>query len=644
MSDKSGHGKLSRVSYNGVSLTRPGDHSVQMNLSLSHKGLIILAVLLSLELVFVGTLATLLRQAEMAALKESHSKEIAGRTNHILQLIYDAAAEFNEYQRGVDTQQAAQKFREFGASTISETQALRDLVQDDPKASVLADKIDETARRLIGFIVRAMDMAEHGQLMAVKVTYDKAKPLLNQTRTDLIHNLKDLVAVQEKVIAESPVSQARSRQMVQQILLVGLALNVLLAIAMGLFFIRGITGRLGLVVNNTSRLARGQPLNPPLPGADEIAQLDHVFHDMADALAEAARKERAIIENARDVICSIDADGRFVKVSAAAVQVLGYTPDELVGKRFIDLVLPDDVKATEQVAADIVSGKTEASIENRVVRKDGRIIYILWSTHWSASEKSLFCVAHDITDRKKLERMKQEFLSMISHDLRTPLTSVGGFLTLLEKGAYGTLNSTGDQRTAAAERNVTRLISLINDLLDIEKLESGTLTMHRQQTDLSDVVARSVDAVRVFAEQHNVKLQAEPIPFEVFADGDRLVQVLVNLAGNAVKFAPPDSTVTIAAEDIGTAIEIKVIDHGRGIPAKFRDVIFDRYRQVEAADATKKGGTGLGLAICKAIVEQHGGKIGVESEEGKGSTFWFRLPKRVVESQEPAEEPVQAVS
>src|SRR5262249_52463223 len=157
----------------------------------------------------------------------------------------------------------------------------------------------------------------------------------------------------------------------------------------------------------------------------------------------------------------------------------------------------------------------------------GTVTHILWSAHWSEAEQSLFCVAHDISERKKLERMKQEFVAMISHDLRTPLTSVQGFLAMLLKGIYGDLNETGTQRSGAAERNVSRLISLINDLLDIEKLESGTLDIHCSEINLSDVVSRSLDAVRVFAEQHQVKLESISTDIDVYADGDRLVQVLV---------------------------------------------------------------------------------------------------------------------
>src|SRR5262249_34672073 len=144
---------------------------------------------------------------------------------------------------------------------------------------------------------------------------------------------------------------------------------------------------------------------------------------------------------------------------------------------------------------------------------------------------------------------------------------------------------------------------------------------------IGSVIQRSIDSVQTFAEQSGVRLEAEESGAIVFADEDRLVQVLVNLLSNAVKFSPKESAVTVAAEENGNSVEVKVIDRGRGIPPKFKDSIFDRFKQVEDDDERKKGGTGLGLAICKAIIQGHSGTIGVESEEGQGSTFWFRLPK-----------------
>lgn len=457
----------------------------------------------------------LLMHAEQEVMTENHSKEIVGRTNHIFQLCFEAGGAARSYQDKMGGSEEAKTFHAAAGKIHDEFVPLKELVRDDPRYFELVESSDKKSSKVIKLISYVIDLAESGQVMKAIAIAHKTSDVFDKTKASMLDELKQLMAEQEKIIAESPKTRARSRHSVMTLLMAGVGLNVVFALGLALFFVRGITGRLDLVVNNTSRLVKHEKLNEPLSGNDEIAHLDHAFHDMAKQL-------------------------------------------------------------------------------------------------------------------KEVEEMKQQFVAMISHDLRTPLTSVCGFLEMLEHGAYGSLSDQGQQRTQLAERNISRLISLINDLLDMEKLESGRLELAPETIPLEPVAVRSVDAVRVFAEQHKVNIVIEPMDCTVYADGNRLVQVLVNLISNAVKFSPADSTITVSARPKGDLIDVRIADQGRGVPPQFREAIFERFRQVKTTDATQKGGTGLGLAICKAIVEQHGGAIGVESEEGKGSTFWFTVPVRPI--------------
>ncbi len=246
---------------------------------------------------------------------------------------------------------------------------------------------------------------------------------------------------------------------------------------------------------------------------------------------------------------------------------------------------------------------------------------------------------HDMADEVlEAQRMRQTFVAMISHDLRTPLTAVQGYLTLVTMGAMGDVPEQALKGAAKAEANVDRLIRLINDLLFLEKMEAGKMQMTLKVVYLEDLIQKSVDAIEEFAKGHDVKLVFDETNAEVNADPDRLIQVIINLASNAVKFSPKGETVEIKTIEESEFVEVQVIDKGRGVPAKYVDLIFEKYKQVKEEDQTKKGGTGLGLPICKMIVEQLGGSIGVRSEEGKGSTFWFRLPLKF---EAPAPAPVQ---
>lgn len=224
------------------------------------------------------------------------------------------------------------------------------------------------------------------------------------------------------------------------------------------------------------------------------------------------------------------------------------------------------------------------------------------------------------------QKMRQAFVAMISHDLRTPLTNVQAFLSLLTEGILGEISQSAKDQATKTERNVDRLIRLINDLLTLEKMEAGKMQMQPKVFYLESVIERSIDTIEDFAGQMGVKIEYEESNSEVFADPDRIIQVIVNLASNAVKFSPKGSVVKVIAQELEEAVEVQVIDQGRGVPAEHQEAIFEKYKQVKHEDGTKKGGTGLGLPICKLIIEQSGGTIGVRSEEGKGSCFWFRLP------------------
>lgn len=232
-----------------------------------------------------------------------------------------------------------------------------------------------------------------------------------------------------------------------------------------------------------------------------------------------------------------------------------------------------------------------------------------------------------VAELRRAEKMKQYLLAMVSHDLRSPLTSVQGTLTLLAAGAMGDLSEKAQRRVEMAEADVTRLIRLSNDLLEIEKLASGKLEMTFAPTPVNEILQQSANSLRTFSEQYHVTVSVEESRLYVLGDKDRLVQVVVNLLSNAIKYSPRLGTVKLSAAHLSElgVVEFRVEDTGRGIPESYHELIFERFQQVEEADAKEKGGSGLGLAICKSIVTQHEGKIGVNSQVGKGSTFWFRI-------------------
>jgi signal transduction histidine kinase len=235
-------------------------------------------------------------------------------------------------------------------------------------------------------------------------------------------------------------------------------------------------------------------------------------------------------------------------------------------------------------------------------------------------------IFEDITRRRKAERAKEEFVSVVGHELRTPLTSIRGSLGLLAGGLVGELPQDAANMVALAVENTDRLVRLVNDILDIERMDSGHLPLERSPVGVGELVRQSAQALEGTAEDAGVRLHVEVEELEVCADADRIVQTLVNLLGNAIKFSPRGSSVTVGVSAGDGCALFSVKDSGRGIPADQLDSIFERFNQVDISDARERDGSGLGLAIARGIVGSHGGHLWAESVPGRGATFCFTLP------------------
>ncbi len=607
--------------------------SSRLNLTLSRKAIILVSVPLVFELLFVAGLVTLLEQAEQERAREAHARDVATHANGLLRLLLDAGiSSILTYLTESESQHS--RYRHLVDVFNSEARQLKYLVRNNDHEREIFTKLEA---------LNKIAIVELNSTHEPMVTGDKVelmKKWVNVQRTlNRIFKLVDqLVEEQQAVQLSKKEAQIQYRNGVKGLIFAAVVFNVLLALLLVAYYNRGTTRRFAALVDNTKKLAADQPLNPPIKGDnDEIALLDRTFRTMAGALAEALRKERAVIENAVEVICSLDGDSRIAGMNAACLKVWGYKPDELIGLRFSQLIYTDNIHETLEAVQAIISEQGEGTFENKIKHKDGSLIDMVWTAQWSNQEKTLFCVAHDVTERKKIENLKQDFVAMISHDLRTPLTSVQGFLDLLRANAYGSLSSSGKESLELAEMNIDRVVHLVNEILDIEKLESGMLTFEMETVDLNSVIIRSIESVTGFARQQQVAIsysgmsgQGAPTGANVHGDAERLTQVVVNLLSNAIKFSESGGEITVTIK-LGSQIEVDIVDRGRGVPKSQREAIFERFRQVEAADGSAKGGSGLGLAICRALIEEHGGTIGVDDgpgAEGKGSTFWFKLPRK----------------
>ena len=395
----------------------------------------------------------------------------------------------------------------------------------------------------------------------------------------------------------------------------------LCSLALATIYERTVSGRLRTFSNELSRLAG---LKAGYKSADQIQDLEFSCSALAESLSEAIERECAIADYALEFLVALDGAGKLVAFSPSFADFTAFAVHELLGRSFTDFVAPDDVERTGTFLKAVHVSQTTVPFENRFRRKDNTILDVFWLTEWSEKEGVLFCIGKDVSDQKRLERVRNEFISMVSHDLRTPLTSLGCTLELLSGNNYGELTEKGKSLLSGALESNNRLLLLIDELLDLENIEHGSIPLNKELTSLASLLNSAVEAVSSFAAQQGVEIDSAETNLEAMVDPDRLRQVIVNLLSNAIKFSPRGGQVKVTYRQEKQQIMISISDQGPGIPAKFHDVIFQRFKQVHE-DETKEG-SGLGLSICKAIVDASGGSIGLESAPGQGSTFWFTIP------------------
>ncbi len=350
-------------------------------------------------------------------------------------------------------------------------------------------------------------------------------------------------------------------------------------------------------------------------------------------LEELNRQKESILNSVADGIFGTDSAGRIVFVNPAAANMLGAHAFDLIG-RTVHSVVHEERKGREKCSDQCRTGRAflvreGTSGQDVFYRKNGASFPVEFSVtpmvEHNVAVGSVLSF-RDISQRYALDRMKDEFVSTVSHELRTPLTSIRGSLGLLATGLLGEMGEKASNLLRIAVTNSDRLVRLINDILDLERMQSGRAPLTYRACDLDDLAKQAIDAMNPMAEAAKVQMLLESGPMQVEVDPDRLQQVMTNLLSNAIKFSPPGSTVTVSLDRLLDGVTISVRDNGRGIPKDKLESIFDRFQQVDASDARQKGGTGLGLAICRTIVMQHGGRIWAERNPDRGSTFRMFLP------------------
>lgn len=342
----------------------------------------------------------------------------------------------------------------------------------------------------------------------------------------------------------------------------------------------------------------------------------------------ADQRHRRMFETSLDLILVTDRRGKFVEVSPSSMAILGYRPDEMTGRTGTQFIHPDDLDSTRNEMRHARRGGTTRNFDCRYVHKNGRAVALNWSGVWLKDEDTHFFIGRDVTEAKRSERLKNEFIATVSHELRTPLTAIAGSLGLLA-GRSTERVANPSRLLALAQANSQRLLRLVNDILDIEKIEGDRMVLEFTCVAVPPLVEEAIEANRVLAEKFGVtvRLDRQAVDATIVTDSNRLMQVVINLLSNAVKFSPRGGDVVVTIEAADDRLGIAVRDHGPGIPDEFKTRIFEKFVQVDASDARRRGGTGLGLSIVKQLTIRLGGEVSHEAAPDGGTIFRVDLPR-----------------
>lgn len=351
------------------------------------------------------------------------------------------------------------------------------------------------------------------------------------------------------------------------------------------------------------------------------------------SLNESEHRYKTLLDTATDAFFLHDLNGKIIDVNKQACLSLGYTKDELLALSVSDI---DVDTGKPGIKWNKLKEGENISIESMHRRKDGSTFPVEVGIGYihMGDEPLVSVLVRDITERKRIEKMKNEFVSTVSHELRTPLTSIRGGLGLLAGGAVGELPPQAQEIISVANRNAESLLLLVNDILDMQKIETGELEMDFEMLEVIPFLHQAIEGNKAYADQFSVAIVLKPYDEEVFlrANKDRLMQVMANLISNAVKFSNENGVIEVSvSKPEDNVVRISVTDHGLGIAKEFYPTIFDKFTQQDSSDTRQKGGTGLGLSISEAIIENHGGEISFTSSVGEGSTFYFDLPELIVD-------------
>jgi two-component system, OmpR family, phosphate regulon sensor histidine kinase PhoR len=599
-----------------------------MKFKILHQGLLLISIPLICELAVFGILVKLELDAEGMAERAAKARAISDGVNGLESDIHGLV----RYMRSLQYDEALRAdFRPHFQKLYSDLDQLNNLTADKPQYLSLIKETTQAVHEGQWDI----EEARRSLTTAPWNTYNIVKKARKKIDDDIALILSpQLLSIAENSTDDSASQNAEAaRRNVRLALYAALPISILVTIIAAFIFTRRISNRVMKLSKDADAMAIGQELKPVMSGSDEIAYLDEIYHRTAEMLSDSNRKLQAAYDYAADLIVSIDSKSRILAVNKTCVEMLGLTPDKLVHQYIDEIVDRADKEKFDQLLTDAQFGKVEnKSLEISLVHSDGKLIPAVCIPRYSKLEQATFCVFHDISARKEAERIRNEVFAMVTHDLRAPVSSFRNFLELVEMGKIGNLSETGEKLLPLAERGVSTMSRLLDDILTLEKVKSGMLELELKPVSINEVLNEVSAPIYFAAEKRSVKITVEPTPYVVMTDRARFEQVLLNFISNALKFSPADSLISLSCKMREDELFVSVKDQGSGIKPEEINSVFSRFYQASKGESDLPS-SGLGLTICQELAQLLGTRLDVQSEPGKGSIFSIVFPgERLVDA------------
>ncbi|MBX9950381.1 MAG: cell wall metabolism sensor histidine kinase WalK [Candidatus Obscuribacterales bacterium] len=606
---------------------------MRLSLNLVSRSIILTAFLIFGQLAFILVLSEVLRDSQEKIEKQ-------WRSENLIRLTFSTCRAFSEL---LVFAHMPSNLRELtgvdGPGSLArakrDTESLRTLAAEDPLKRDAVNRLLAANNNLMHPIETVIEQAEKVDTALSFSVPRSYRRNLSQNGNAFVQAVEEIVDIEKQHHAREH-SSAQAFSTLTATLVGAVLVSIAMAVVLGFAYAISISRPLKHLSANARLLSAQKQLQAQLSQNDEFGRLDDILHATSREIERTLAQERETIENAADLICALDEDGNFLTVNPFARKMLGIAPEDFAGVNLHDLtVVEESLLADEQVRTAVRSSQVR-QFELRLRCADGNVADTRWSCLWSQAERKIFCVVRDVTEEKKIEQLKQDFANMISHDLRSPLMAMGNSFTLLKAGVKGQLSADALKRIDLSARNVDKLIVLVNDLLDFQKLKAGKMELILQTESMQSIIRDAAELLEETAREKNVRIELAEGDDQLLCDRNKLLQAAANLISNAIKFSGENGRVSISVQSRDGSIVFSVSDTGPGVPEDFQRRIFEPFEQ--APSGKKSEGTGLGLAICKLVVEAHGGTVRAEnlsavtpsvagSTAGAGSIFTVELPR-----------------